>query len=96
MRINRMKAVAVLIVLAMIAIFPLSVGASEMVTIEGEIQDNFQIVDSSGQIYEIADTIQGNTLAEEHIGEKAKVTGTPAQDQDVKIINITTFALITE
>ena len=75
---------------------PLAVMAAESVTIQGEVNDSYQIVDASGQIYEVADTVQGNALVENHIGEKAKVTGTLEQDQDVKIISVTTFEILAE
>ena len=75
---------------------PLAAMASGETTIEGEVNDNFQIVDSTGQVYEVADTEKGNDLVENHIGEKAKVTGTVEQDQEIKIITVTTFKIITD
>jgi hypothetical protein len=96
MRKGRLKAVVVAIALVALAVAPLVAVASETVTIEGEINDSFQIVDSNGQIYEIADTAEGDTLVQNHVGEKAKVTGTLEQDQDVKIIKVSNFELLAE
>ncbi len=96
MKRGKMKFMMVLITLVMIAAAPLAAVASESVTIQGEINDSFQIVDSNGQVYEIAETEKGNDLVENHIGEKAKVVGTLQQDQDVKIITVTTFEILAE
>jgi hypothetical protein len=86
----------VLITLVLISAIPLAAMASEPVTIQGEVNDSFQIVDSNGQVYEIAETEKGNDLVENHIGEKAKVVGTVQQDQDVKIITVTAFEILAE
>jgi hypothetical protein len=91
-----MKFLMVLFTLVLISVIPFAAMASEPVTIQGEVNDSYQIVDSNGQVYEVADTVQGNDLVENHIGEKAKVVGTIQQDQDVKIISITTFEIIAE
>ena len=96
MKHGKMKFMTVLITLVLISAFPLAAMASETVTIEGEVNDSFQIVAGDGQVYEVADTAQGTDLVENHIGEKAKVVGTIEQDQDVKIISITTFEILAE
>ena len=57
---------------------------------------NFQIVDGDGQVYEVADTEMGNTLTEAHIGDKATVTGTAAQEGDLKIITVIDFEVLAE
>ncbi|WP_372683719.1 hypothetical protein [Desulfosarcina sp.] len=90
------KLMMVLITLVLMSAIPLSAMASEPVTIQGEVNDSYQIVDSNGQVYEIAETEKGNELVENHIGEKAKVVGTLQQDQDVKILTVTTFEILAE
>ena len=92
----KMKRVVVLVTMALIMFIPLAAMASEAVTVEGEVNDNFQIVDANGQVFEIADTTQGTDLVENHIGEKAKVVGTVEQDQEVKIITVTSFEILAE
>jgi hypothetical protein len=87
------------VVLALLVIFmaiPLAAMAAGEITIEGQVNDNFQLVDGNGQVFEVADTVEGNDLVENHIGEKAKVTGTIEQDQEIKIITVTTFKIISE
>jgi hypothetical protein len=87
-----MKTVGIIITLAIFTILPLAAAASDMVTIEGEMNDNFQIVDSNGQVYEIADSAQGNSYA----GQKVRVTGTLQENEDGRIIIVTSFTIITE
>lgn len=84
------------VLLVMFMAVPLAAMAAEPMTIDGEVNENYQIVDGTGQIYEVADTTEGNDLVENHIGEKAKVTGTIEQDQDVKIITVTSFKIMSE
>lgn len=96
MKQKKIKSMMVLITLVLISAIPLAAMASEPVTIQGEVNDSFQIVDSNGQVYEIAETEKGNDLVENHIGEKAKVVGTVQQDQDVKIITVTAFEILAE
>lgn len=96
MKKGKMNMWVVLIALAMITLLPLAAMASEPVTVEGEVNDNFQIVDADGQVFEIADTVRGTDLVENHIGEKAKVVGTLEQDQEVNILTVTTFEILAE
>jgi hypothetical protein len=96
MKSKTMNSLMVLIACVFITAVPLAAMAAESVTVEGEVNDSFQIVDSSGQIYEVADTAPGTDLVENHIGEKAKVVGTLEQDQDVKILTVTTFEIVAE
>ena len=93
MRIRKMKHAVVLLTLVLLTLGPLAATASGPVTINGEVNESYQIVDGDGQVYEVADTTQGNDLVENHIGEKVKVTGTVDQDQDVKIITVTDFQI---
>jgi len=92
---RKMNVVAGLIVMTMLLSLPLAAVAGST-TIEGEVNDSYQVVASDGQVYEVTDTTEGNDLVENHIGEKVKVTGTVEQDGDVKVITITTFQVIEE
>lgn len=96
MRKGNMRTRGMLITLAIFMILPLAASASDMVTIEGEVNDSYQIVDSSGQLYEIADTVEGNELIDSHTGEKVSVTGTLQEDENGKTITVTSFKVITE
>lgn len=87
-----MVGVAVIMIMAV----PFFALAAESVTITGEVNDSYQLVDGNGQVYEVADTTEGNELVENHIGEKATVSGTLEQDQDVKVLTVTQFKIISE
>ncbi len=69
--------------------------ASETMTLIGEINDNYQLI-ADGRIYEIADTPEGNELAENHINAQAKVTGTVENRDDMLIITVTSFEILNE
>ena len=64
-------------------------------TIVGEINDNYQLV-AGGQVYDIADTAEGNDLAENHIAEKVEVTGTVEEHDDMKVITVTSYKVLSE
>lgn len=96
MGISRQRVLVVVMAVVMALVAPMAGLTAETVTIQGEVNDSYQIVDGNGQVYEVADTAQGNALVENHIGEKAKVTGTLEQDQDVKIISVTAFEILAE
>ena len=91
---GKMKSVMALFVLTIFVVLPLAASASDMVTIEGEVNDNYQIVDGNGQVYEIADNIQGNELIDNYTGEKVRVTGTVAENDEGRIITVSSFTLI--
>jgi hypothetical protein len=86
----------VVLIFAMLALSPLSGLANEVVSIEGEVNDNYQLAVGNGQVYEIADTPQGNELAEVHIGEKVKVTGTIEKNGDYQVIVVTSYQTLAE
>lgn len=96
MRIEGMKKVLVLFIVVMAGWKPLNGLASEMVTIEGEVNDNYQLVDGSGQFYEIADTTQGNELAEKHVVEKVKTIGTIEENDGYQVFVVTSFQTLAE
>ena len=96
MRSGGMKKVLVLFFVVMVGWLPLNGLASEMMTIEGEVIDSYQLVDGSGQLYEIADTTQGNELAERHVGEKVKVTGTIEENDGYEVLVVTSFQTLAQ
>ena len=65
------------------------------VTVTGVVNDNYQIV-TDGQIYEIADTPEGNELSENHISAKVKVTGMLQENEDLKIITVVSYQVLAE
>jgi hypothetical protein len=83
---------------AMAMVFVFLVVASAFagdVTVIGEVNDNYQLV-ADGEIYEIADTPEGNDMVENHISAKVKVTGRVETQDEVKILYVTRFEVIGE
>jgi hypothetical protein len=64
-------------------------------TVIGKVNDNYQIVTDS-QIYEIDNTEKGEELAENHVGAKVEVTGTVAVRDDMKILTVVSFKVLSE
>ena len=83
------------IVPVMIVALLASTAMAGTVSLTGEVNDNYQLV-TDGQVYEIADTPEGNDLAENHISEKVKVVGTVQESEDLKIITVASYQVIAE
>lgn len=93
---GKIKSVMALFVATIFVVLPLAAWAADMVTIEGEVYDNYQIVDGSGQVYEIVDNTQGIELIDNYTGEKVKVTGTVEENDEGKFITVSSFLLQTD
>ncbi|MCG6905240.1 MAG: hypothetical protein LJE63_01345 [Desulfobacteraceae bacterium] len=92
------KSKALLLVLAMlmygIGCRPAVVFCGEQVTLTGEINDSYQVVADDGQTYEVADNEKGNELVLNHIGERVKVSGSVEEEDDVKILTVSSFEIL--
>jgi hypothetical protein len=75
---------------------PAAVLSGEPVTLTGEVNDSYQVVSDDDQTYEVADTEKGNELVLNHIGERIKVSGSVEEEDDVKILTVTSFELLKE
>ena len=64
-------------------------------TFVGEVNDTYQLVTDT-QIYEIDENEVGDELVYEHIGERVAVTGTVQEQDDLKIITVKSFKIISE
>ena len=65
------------------------------VTIVGTVNDDNQIVDNSGAVYEVGDNDMGEEVME-HVGKKLEVKGTVMEEEDSKMITITSYTVIEE
>lgn len=70
--------------------------AASMQTIVGTVSDGYQVVDDDGQPYEVENTVKGNELVLQHIGQKVEVTGTVKDEIDYKIIIVDSFKVLEE
>lgn len=68
---------------------------SEKVTLVGEINDTHQLV-TDGEIYDIADTPAGDTLAQDYISMKVKVIGTIEPGDELRIVRVISFETVDE
>lgn len=68
---------------------------ADEVTIVGEVNESYQIVAGS-QIYEVTENSLGNDLVTNYISQTVKVTGTIEEKDEVKIITVTSFKVVTE
>lgn len=95
---NRMKRLAAhWVVLAMILMMAAPVVADTAATIEGEVNDVYQIVSADGQVYEIGDDATGNELAESYIGQKVRVNGTVTVGEGgIQVIMVADFETLAE
>ena len=67
--------------------------AGNTVTIVGIVNEDYQIVDEKGAVYEIADSDKGDEVAE-LTGRKLKVTGNLMDADGTPIINITLYQVL--
>lgn len=67
--------------------------AEEEISITGTINDESQLVDENGTVYDISDKEKGNEVTE-LIGKKVSVKGTAVQAEGIKMITITSFKVI--
>jgi hypothetical protein len=65
------------------------------VTVVGTINDEYQIVDDGGVVYEVADNEMGEEVLS-HVGKKVQVKGTVMEDEGLKLITITSYTVIGE
>ncbi|MGD9107478.1 MAG: hypothetical protein PVJ50_11475 [Desulfobacterales bacterium] len=83
-------AIAVLLAFSVFFSSPVIAAEPTMVTIVGEVNDQYQIVAKDGTIYEIADTEKGNEVLQ-FIGSVIEVTGQVEEEDGVKILDVQSF-----
>jgi hypothetical protein len=93
MKKNIRKIILGILVLGLaISVAGIAVAADE-VSITGTINEDSQLVDGSGNSYDIADTEQGNEVME-MTGKQVSVKGTVMEEGGTKTISITSFEVI--
>ena len=65
------------------------------VTIVGTINDENQLIDSAGVVYEVADNEMGEEVIEQ-VGQKLQVRGTVMEGEDGKMITVTSYTVVEE
>jgi len=88
------KAALISLLTAIALVFVLGVGiAAEPVTIQGQVNEDNQLVDDQGNIYEIADTEEGMQVME-MVGENVEVRGTLMEEEGAKEITVESFSIV--
>jgi predicted RNA-binding protein len=90
-----MKRKALISLLTVIAlVFATGVAmAAEAVTIQGQVNEENQLVDQDGNVYTIADTEEGMKVMD-MVGEKVEVKGTVKEDMGDKEITVESFSVL--
>jgi len=94
----RRKALLRWMLTGLMAMLIMAMAASAMAaekTVIGKVNDNYQMV-SDSQIYEIDNTEMGEALAENHVGAKVEVTGIIDERDDMKILTVISFKVLSE
>jgi hypothetical protein len=81
--------------LAFVTFLCLSAAWAQQRTITGTVNDSYQIETDDGTVYDVVETEKGNEVAEQ-VGMRVKVTGTVEEDEDMKLIDITSYTIIGE
>jgi hypothetical protein len=71
----------------------LPVTAQEKVVITGTVNENYQIEDDDGELYDIGENEKGDELGE-LIGARVRVTGMVQEEEGLKTIMVTSFEVI--
>jgi len=90
-----MKRRALISLLAVIALVFATgvVMAADAVTIQGQVNEENQLVDQEGNVYQIADTEEGMKVMD-MVGEKVEVKGTVQEDMGEKEITVESFSVL--
>jgi hypothetical protein len=86
-------AILLTMVFALTLVLSVQVFAEE-ITITGEINDMYQIVTDTGDVYEVVDSdLAGQML--ENVGQTVKITGTLVQGEEgVKAIQVSDYQIV--
>jgi len=89
---KRMTLISLLAVIALV--FAAGVGlAADPINIQGQVNEDNQLVDQDGTVYKIADTEQGIQVMD-MVGEKVEVRGTVTEEMGAKEITVESFSIV--
>ena len=67
--------------------------AADTVTIQGQVNEENQLVDQDGNVYQIAETEEGIQVMD-MVGEKVEVRGTVTEQEGAKEITVESFSIM--
>lgn len=89
------KKILNIFVVVLIAIFSTTAVATEDVVITGTINEDYQIVDDSGAIYDVDENEKGDELAK-LVGKKVEVMGTLVDADGTLVITVVSYTIVDE
>ena len=89
---KRMTWISILAVITLLFAAGFAV-AAEPVTIQGQVNEDSQLVDDNGEVYDIADTTEEGMQVMELVGEKIEVRGTLSEEEGSKEITVESFSI---
>ena len=95
MKTNRKGLSLFLCVLFVLIVGAVPAPAEEQVTVLGTVNASYQIVTEDHQVYDVAESEKGDEVVE-MVGQKVKVMGTVEEQDDVKVIMVTSYEVIEE
>ena len=91
---SRIKIHSILLLMIFL-FFSAGLALAEETTVVGEVIDNYEIV-ADGQIYAIADTEKGRELVDHYISARVRVTGTVEEVDDMKILTVISYEILSD
>lgn len=89
---KRISLISLLTVFVLVFSFGAGI-AADQVTIQGQVNEDNQLVDEQGTVYDIADTEEGLKV-KEMIGDKVEVRGTLMDNEGAKEITVESFNIV--
>ncbi|UCF94162.1 MAG: hypothetical protein JSW39_08390 [Desulfobacterales bacterium] len=92
---NLAKVLVAILSIFLVAGISNGVLAGKSATITGTVNQESQIEDDSGEIYEVADTEKGDEVMR-LFGQRVRVHGSLMEDEGMKIISVSSYEVIKE
>ena len=85
----------VLFTVLLVATLSIGTALAGGVTVTGEVNDDFQIITDTGDVYDVAEDEKGESLAA-NVGKKVVVQGTLMEEDGIKTIVVASFKVLDE
>ena len=95
MKKNVRRMIIGILALAFITFLSFPAAWAQQRTITGTVNDYYQIETDDGTVYDMVENEKGDEVAEQ-VGMRVKVTGMVEEDEDMKLITITSYAIVGE
>jgi hypothetical protein len=95
MKKNGKKLIIGFLALTLITFLSFPAAWAQQRTITGTVNDYYQIETDDGTVYDVVENEKGDEVAEQ-VGMRVKVTGTVEEDEDMKLIDITSYTIMGE